>query len=133
MVKMEPYVKKWYDFFEEGKIMGLRCSRCGSYEFPPVTVCNNCSGTELSWVEMSGEGKLVAFTLNPYPDPPFADFAPFYYGTVVLKEGPSYATMILGIDQEKEAELFELLPVDAKAEIQQRDGYKFIAFRIKEQ
>ncbi len=132
MVKMEPYVKKWYDFFEEGKIMGLKCNRCGSYEFPPVTVCNNCSGTELSWVEMSGEGKLVAFTLNPYPDPPFADFAPFYYGTVVLKEGPSYATMIFDIDQEHEAEVFERLPVDVKAEIQQRDGYKYVAFRVKE-
>jgi uncharacterized OB-fold protein len=133
MVKMEPYVKNWYDFFEEGKVMGLKCNRCGSYEFPPVTVCHNCSGTDLSWAEMSGEGKLVAFTLNPYPDPPFADFAPFYYGTVVLQEGPSYATVIFGIDQEKEAELFDLLPVDVKAEIQEREGYKFVAFRVKEQ
>lgn len=131
MIQMQPYVKKWYDFFEEGKVMGLKCTRCGSFEFPPVTVCNNCSGTDLTWVEMSGKGKLINFTLNPYPDPPFAEFAPFFYGTVTLDEGPSYASMVLGIEEGKETELFERLPIDVTFEIQQRDGYKFIAFRIE--
>jgi len=131
MVRMEPYVKKWYDFFEQGKIMGLKCNRCGSYEFPPVTVCNNCSGTDLSWVEMSGEGKLISFNLGLYPDPPFAEYAPYYYGTVVLKEGPAYPGMIFGIEQGHDEELFQQLPVPVRAEIMQRQGYKMVAFRVK--
>lgn len=130
MVKMVPYVKMWYDYFEKGKVMGLKCNRCGSYEFPPVPVCNNCSGTDLSWVEMSGEGELVAFSANPYPDPPFQSFAPYIYGQVILKEGPSYSTMVLGVDFEKQEELFEKLPVPVKAEIQDRGEYKFVAFRV---
>jgi len=130
MVKMQPYVKMWYDFFEEGKIMGLKCNRCGSYEFPPVATCHNCFGTDLSWVEMSGRGELVAFTLNPYPDPPFAEYAPFIYGEVLLEEGPAYAAMVLNVDVEKQDELFERLPVDVKAVVQPREGYKFVAFEL---
>jgi uncharacterized OB-fold protein len=80
---------------------------------------------------MSGEGKLVAFTLSLYSDPPFADFTPYYYGEVVLKEGPGYWAMILGIDQGHDAELFQKLPVPVQAKIQQRSGYKMVAFRIK--
>jgi len=132
MIKMQPYVKMWYDYFEQGKVMGLKCKRCGSYEFPPVTVCNNCKGTDLEWVEMSGEGKLQSFTAVPYPDAPFAEYAGYYYGRIIMKEGPDFATMILNIDPEHEVELFEKLPVDVKAEIMQRDGYKYVVFRVME-
>lgn len=132
MVKMEPYVKKWYDFLSQGKIMGLKCNRCGSYEFPPVTVCHNCSSTNLSWAEMSGEGNLVSFGMVSNPDPHFADFAPYILGMVNLKEGPSYTAMILGVDPKNAAQLYDRLPLAVQAETQDRGDYKFVAFRIKE-
>jgi len=131
MVKMQPFVKQWYDFLGEDKVMGLRCNRCGSYEFPPVPVCNNCSGTDLSWVEMSGEGKLLTFAENPTPDAPFVDFAPFIYGAVVLKEGPTFHTMILGVDPEDTAALYDKLPLSVKAETQDRGDHKFVVFRAR--
>jgi uncharacterized OB-fold protein len=132
MVKMQPYVKKWYDYMEEGRVMGLKCDRCGSYEFPPVTVCNNCAGTNLSWIEMSGEGKLAAFSLAIEADPPFADFAPFIYGAVVLKEGPTFHSMILGWDIEDQAGLYKRLPIAVRSEIQDRGDHKFVVFRVAE-
>jgi uncharacterized OB-fold protein len=131
VVKMQPYVKKWYDFLDEGKFMGLRCNRCGSYEFPPVPVCSKCSGTDLSWVEMSGEGELVSFTVSLYPDAIFEAFAPYIYGNVVLREGPTYAAMVLGADVAHPAELYEKLPVPVQAETQDRGEYKFVVFRVK--
>lgn len=131
MVKMQPYVKKWYDALAEDKIMGLKCNGCGSYEFPPVSVCNNCSGTDLTWVEMSGEGELVTFGLVRYPDLPFVKFAPYFYGNVVLKEGPSFSGMILGPDVEHPEELYQKLPVAVQAETQDMGGYKAVAFRVK--
>ncbi len=132
MVKMQPYVKKWYDYLAEGKVMGLRCNRCGSYEFPPVPVCNSCSGTNLSWVEMSGEGTLVTFAVNPTPDPPFVDFAPFLYGAVILKEGPTFHSMILGVDPEDTVGLYQRLPLPVQAETQDRGDHSFVVFRVKE-
>jgi len=131
MVKMEPIVEKWYNYFEEGKIMGFKCQRCGSYIFPPVPVCEHCSGTNLTWEELSGEGTLLEFDINRFPDPPFAKFAPFAYGHVKLKEGPTYGSIIEGINLDNPKEEFEKLPMDVKAEVKQMEGYKIIAFRVK--
>jgi hypothetical protein len=131
MVKMEAYVKKWYDFLGKGEIMGLKCNRCGSYEFPPVTVCNNCSSTNLSWVKMSGEGVLVSFGLVRRGVPPFERFSPYICGNVVLKEGPAFIGMVLGADVEHPEELYDKLPVPVQAEVEDRGDYKFVAFRVK--
>ena len=132
MVSMEPYVKKWYDHLEEGKIMGLRCNRCNNPIFPPVTVCDNCYSTDLSWSEMNSEGELVAFGINSYPDPPFSELAPYLYGLVKLKEGPSYSGIILGVDPNDQKALFESLPRKVKAEVIQMKGYKSVAFRVQD-
>jgi len=132
MIKMEPSVKKWYDFLENGKIMGMRCKRCGAYEFPPVPVCNHCSSTDLEWVEMSGSGKLVSFTAMLMVDPPFANFGPQICGYVKLKEGPTFISWLVGTGLEEQAELYDRMPVDVIAEIQQRDKYKFPVFRISQ-
>lgn len=131
MVKMQPYVKMWYDFLAEGKIMGLKCNRCGSIEFPPVTVCYECSGTDLSWVEMSGEGQLISFTKAIYAQPPFAQYAPYIYGTVLLKEGGTFPGIIFGVEEGQEEGLFDRLPIDVKAEVMPRDGYSAVAFRVE--
>jgi uncharacterized OB-fold protein len=131
MVKMQTYVKKWYDFLAKDKIMGLKCNRCGSYEFPPVPVCNNCSGTDLSWVEMSGEGQLVSFGLAPHSEPPLTEFAPYISGTVALKEGPTYNAMVVGVDPKRAAELYGKLPIPVRVETQDRGDFKFVAFRLK--
>lgn len=132
MVMMEPYVKEWYDHLEEGRLMALRCNRCNNYIFPPVAVCDNCYSTDLSWSEISGEGELVAFSLNIYPDPPFKEMAPYIYGLVKLKEGPSYSGIIMGVDTDKEKELFDALPLKVQAETIQMEGYRSVAFRLKD-
>jgi uncharacterized OB-fold protein len=80
---------------------------------------------------MSGEGKLQAFSAAPYPDEPFLEYAGYYYGYITLKEGPDFQTMVFNIDNEHEAELYDRLPVDVKAEIMQRDGYKYVVFRVQ--
>ena len=131
MVKMQPYVKKWYDFFAEGKIMGLKCNRCGSYEFPPVPVCNKCSSTDMNWAEMSGEATLVSFGVTLYPGRSFADIGPYVVGSMVLKEGPTYCAMVLGVDPKNIGELYKKLPIPVQAETQDRGDFKFVAFRVK--
>lgn len=130
MKPMEPYVKKWYDYLDAGKLMGMKCKHCGSYEFPPVPVCNSCSGTDLEWAEMSGEGKLVSFSANILVDPPFAEYGPTLQGVIQLSEGPTFISWIVGTGLDQEADLFQKLPVAVKMEIQARDKYKYPVFRI---
>jgi len=122
----------WYQFFAEGKIMGLRCNRCGGYEFPPVPVCNQCSGTDLSWTEMSGEGELTSFKVALHPDDAFTSSWPYVNGNVDLKEGPKYGGLIRGVGPADAEELYRRLPVMVEAEIQDRGDYKFLAFHLKQ-
>lgn len=130
MITMQPYVKKWYDFLDEGKFMGTRCKRCGSYEFPPLPICNSCSSTDMEWVEMSGVGKMVSFSANFIVDPPFADFGPSLHAVVELAEGPTFISWILGVDFEQQAELFEKLPLDVKMVVHTRGKYKYPVFEL---
>jgi uncharacterized OB-fold protein len=132
MIRMEPYVKNWYDYLDAGKIMGLRCKRCGAYEFPPVPICNSCSSTDLEWVEMSGSGSMLSITTILMVDPPFASFGPRVCGHVHMAEGPDFISWIEGVGLEQQFELYDRLPIEVQAEIQQRNGYKYPVFRIKE-
>ena len=59
--KMQPYVKMWYEYFGKERSWDLRCNGCGAYECPPVPVCSECAGIDLTWTELSGEGELTAF------------------------------------------------------------------------
>jgi uncharacterized OB-fold protein len=130
MIKVESHVKRWYDFLEEGKVMGKKCSSCGAYEFPPVPVCNSCSGTELDWIEMKGEGKIVSFSVMRFMDAIQKKYGPRVIAQVELAEGTSFTSSLEGYDIEKVEELYDMIPADVKMEIIQKDGFKFVAFRL---
>ena len=55
-MKMQPYVKMWYQYFGEGKVMGLNETGAVCTNARLVPVCSECFGTDLTWTEMSGEG-----------------------------------------------------------------------------
>ncbi len=132
MITMEPYVKKWYDFLNEGKLMGTRCKRCGTYEFPPLPVCNCCTGTEMEWVELSGKGKMVSFSANLIVDPPFTAYGPSIDAVVELAEGPHFISWLMGVSLDQQAEMFNRLPLEVTMEIHAREKYKYPVFRIVE-
>jgi len=134
MATMQPYVKKWYDAVEDGKITGMRCKRCGAYEFPPVPVCNACSSTDLEWVEMSGKGKLVSFSVMQLLDKVQIKYGRRVIGQVVLEEGPAFTATVEGVEPTPEAtrDLYDRLPIDVTMGIMQLDGFKFPSFRLSE-
>lgn len=105
---MEPILKRWYDSLKEGKILGLRCKKCGATEFPPVPVCNVCSSTSMEWVEMSGEGELISFSFSPMGIPPYHD-KPTMCGFGKLKEGMLFNTAIINARGRDQAALLEQL------------------------
>jgi len=128
-------MKKFFDFLAEGKIMGFKCKKCGVYIFPPYPICQKCSSRELDWTEFSGEGKLIIFASSAIPTPmEFQDYAPYAYGLVKFKEGPTFMTMITGIDVSnptKIREALDRLPMDVKAEIKKFAGLDILTFKVK--
>lgn len=94
MAKMEPIIKQWYDYLDEGKIMGKKCPKCGRIHFPPVPVCNECSAMDLEWTEMSGEGVITSLTYSPMGVYPYND-TPCLSGWGELKEGMPFNSVIV--------------------------------------
>jgi uncharacterized OB-fold protein len=45
---------------DNAKIFGARCDSCGKVYVPPPDVCGNCFKPLSEWVELSGEGTVVA-------------------------------------------------------------------------
>lgn len=131
MKKIESYVKRWYDALEEGEIHATACKKCGAVEFPPMPICNSCGSHDMEWVEIDGEGDLVA--IDDCTVPKWGpELGAVLSGFVKMKEGPTFQSFILGVDDSERDGLFDRLPVKVRAEIQQRDGFKYPCFRLCE-
>lgn len=131
MKTIKPFVKRWYDALEEGKILGVKCPECGNLECPPVPVCNKCGCHELEWTEIDGRGTLVAFDDCSVPLWG-SEIGPVLSGVVRLEEGTLIQAAVLGVPMEERADLWKRIPLEVKAEVQQRDGFKYPAFRVVE-
>jgi uncharacterized OB-fold protein len=94
-------VKSFYDFLAKKKLMGVRCSKCSTLFAPPRPSCPKCGSAKLSWVELSGKGKLATFTAVHVGPAELASETPYVVGVVELAEGPKVSCRITGVDANK--------------------------------
>lgn len=134
-IELEKVVEKFYQGLEEGKILGKKCTKCGAVEFPPVYACNTCGGWDMEWVEISGKAKLHSIVMPAAlsTKPEYKALGKYAYGEVELEEGSRLNAVVRGINKKKRNELLDKLPVDVKAAIYQRDGYKTVVFDLVEE
>ena len=123
-------------FLNEDRLMGLKCKKCGALSLPPRPICVRCQSTELEWVQMKGEGKLVAFTCiavgPPYMIKEGYDRQhPYCSGVVEVEEGARVVARIQGVDATRPETIKVGMPL--KAEFLHRgegENLKtFLAFR----
>jgi uncharacterized OB-fold protein len=57
---------RFYSELAERRFMTTRCSTCELTFFPPRSLCPDCLGAEVEWVELSGKGSVYAFTQQHY-------------------------------------------------------------------
>ena len=48
---------------DERKIIAPRCGQCGKVFIPPRKVCPSCFTENMEWVNLSGEGTLVSYSV----------------------------------------------------------------------
>lgn len=139
-IKLEKVVNKFYDYLEEGKIMGRKCPACGAVEFPPVYACNACGNLETEWYEITGNAVLHSIVLpaalSSKPEYDNLGKRNFAYGDVELEEGTHVNGVVRGINKKKRQEILEnnKLPVPVKAAIFQREGgFKTVVFDLVEE
>ena len=89
-------IEQFYKFMAQGKLMASECSQCGKIHLPARPVCDNCYGTEFTWTEIKGKGKLLTYTIIHVAPPQFQDLAPYTVGIVQLENGMKLPGMISG-------------------------------------
>lgn len=70
------------------RLLGLKCSDCGTVTCPPMMVCRKCTGTNHEITEMSGAGKVVTFTTSFINSEGREGELPITIVMVELDEGP---------------------------------------------
>ncbi len=76
--------KKFFCHLKEKKIFGIRCPSCKRVYVPPRFLCKHCFEKMEEWVELSGEGTLVSYTIVFYKKPIHPLPSPFIYGIIHL-------------------------------------------------
>lgn len=90
-------------FLAAGKLMGSRSRSTGQIFVPPRPINPDNYEADMEWVELSGEGKLAAFTavhIGPtiMIEAGYDRTKPYCTGVVELTEGPMISAQILGVD-----------------------------------
>ena len=103
--------KPFFDGANEGKLMLVKCSQCGTHRLPGRERCLDCWSTESEWAQASGKGKLYTYgIMHQKYHPAFAEETPYNYALVELDEGPRLVTNIVDCEP---ADLNTDMPVEA--------------------
>jgi hypothetical protein len=84
----------FWNALREKRFVTTRCCKCGAVSFPPRLICPSCFSDQREWTELSGQGKLYAFTLNRIVPRSLINEAPYITAMVDLTEGPRILTRI---------------------------------------
>lgn len=93
-------------YLAEKKLMGSKCKKCGAVYLPPRPLCQSCHDTSMEWLELSGKGKIAAFTSIAVAPTVMLNQGlgktnPYVSGVVKTEEGPGISARITGVDGKK--------------------------------
>lgn len=94
-------IEQFYKFLSQGKLMAGKCKRCGKTHLPPRPLCDNCYSQEFEWVEVSGKGKLLTYTVIHIAPTQFQALAPYAVGILQLENGLKLPGMIPNVPPEQ--------------------------------
>ena len=130
---VEKIAKRFYDGLAKGQIEGIKCKTCGKWTFPPVSACRECGSRKIEWKKISRDGTIYFYSTSILPPKKFQQYSPYAYGLVELKEGPTFFTMIEGLDAstpEKIRAGNEKLPLKVKAKVGKKAGMDIVLFKV---
>jgi uncharacterized OB-fold protein len=94
-------IEQFYKFMAQGKLMAGKCSKCGKIHLPPRPLCDNCYSQAFTWMQISGKGKLLTYTVIHVAPVQFQALAPYNVGIVELEGGLKIPGMINGVSQDE--------------------------------
>ena len=96
--KPTPETAPYWEAANRGELQIQQCNVCSRHYFYPRTACPHCSSTDVTWVTVSGRGRLHTYLISHRPAPGFEDEAPYAIAVVELEEGPRMMANIVGVN-----------------------------------
>jgi uncharacterized OB-fold protein len=99
-------IQNYLEFINGKKLMGSKCQKCNATYVPPRKLCIECNSTDLDWIEMSGKGKLAAFSCigvgtTFMAEKGYSMKKPYCFSVIELEEGPMVSGQLIGVDESK--------------------------------
>jgi len=109
-------IQNYLDFIQSKKLMGSKCKKCNALYVPPRKLCTACNSTDLEWIEMSGSGKIAAFSCigvgtTFMVNKGYSMKKPYCFSVIELDEGPMVSGQLIGVDETKPATILIGTPV----------------------
>jgi hypothetical protein len=85
----DPYADEttqpFWDAALEGRLLGSRCTTCGTFVMPPQPFCFNDQNDTFEWVELPGTGTIYSFTVVRHPlAPHLAEVVPYVSAVIEI-------------------------------------------------
>jgi len=93
-------IEQFYKFLNQQKLMAGKCLKCGKIHLPPRPMCDNCFSKDFEWLQISGKGKLLTYTVIHVAPQQFQALTPYVVGIVELENGLKIPGMIQETTQE---------------------------------
>ena len=94
-------IEQFYKFLGQQKLMAGKCLKCEKIHLPPRPLCDNCFSIDFEWVNVSGKGKLLTYTVINIAPAQFQKLAPYAVGIVQLENDVKIPGMIQGLQPEQ--------------------------------
>jgi uncharacterized OB-fold protein len=102
MSTQEPFtIEQFYKFLGQQKLMAGKCIKCGKIHLPPRPLCDNCFSRDFQWINISGKGNLLTYTVIHVAPQQFQHLTPYAVGIVQLENGLKIPGMIQDTTQEQ--------------------------------
>ena len=95
-----PTIEDFYKFCRDRKLMGVKCSKCGTTFALPRPTCPKCHSSKMDWFELKGTGKLLSYSIVHVSTTEYQNQTPYVVGIVEFDEGPRLSGVIREIKHE---------------------------------
>ena len=112
-------IQSYLEYINSKKLMGSKCKNCGAVDVPPRKLCIKCNSANSDWIEMSGSGKIAAFSCigvgtTFMVEKGYSMKKPYCFSVIKLDEGPMISGQLMGVDETKPDTIKIETPVKVK-------------------
>ncbi|MFX0135354.1 MAG: Zn-ribbon domain-containing OB-fold protein, partial [Candidatus Hodarchaeota archaeon] len=112
-------IQSYLEYINNKKLMGSKCKKCDAVDVPPRKLCIKCNSTDVDWIEMSGNGKIAAFSCigvgtTFMVEKGYSMKKPYCFSVIRLDEGPMVSGQLIGVDETKPDTIKIETPVKVK-------------------